>query len=332
MSTLAPVSVVSNAWTLVYDSTVSGDFVGSMSTPSSAGGSVIIASEKPPPGLFGTHFSNRLDVAAYAAKGDKIYARTTPGSGVVVLDSSLGVGAMRSGGDFVQENADWNATSGVAEILNKPETMPPTAHTHPISDVDGLKVALDAKYSTPAGKADQYLRGDGSLAPFPAIPAAQVSADWNASSGPSSILNKPTTFPPSAHTHAISEVSGLQSALSGKYDKPTGTASQYLRGDGTPAAFPAIPTVKRMETYSATTDANGLVSITYPTPFAVAPNVQPGPPPSADMSWVLVSSTATGCSLRLVQRATLTVLSLQVLAGTVTNVAGSPAKILVVEA
>ncbi len=51
-------------------------------------------------------------------------------------------------------------------------------------------------------------------------------------------------------TQAISTVSGLQSALdakaddadlAGKFDIPTGTTSQYIRGDGSRAAFPTIP-------------------------------------------------------------------------------------------
>lgn len=43
-----------------------------------------------------------------------------------------------------------------------------------------------------------------------------VNADWNATSGDAQILNKPSTFPPSSHTHEISNVNGLQSALNGK--------------------------------------------------------------------------------------------------------------------
>lgn len=51
-------------------------------------------------------------------------------------------------------------------------------------------------------------------------------------------------------TQAISTISGLQSALdakadnadlAGKFDIPTGTTSQYIRGDGSRAAFPTIP-------------------------------------------------------------------------------------------
>ena len=41
-----------------------------------------------------------------------------------------------------------------------------------------------------------------------------VQADWSATSGDTSeILNKPSSFPPSSHTHSIAQVSGLQSNL-----------------------------------------------------------------------------------------------------------------------
>ena len=43
-----------------------------------------------------------------------------------------------------------------------------------------------------------------------------VNADWNAISGDAQLLNKPSTFPPSAHTHLISEVVNLENELNGK--------------------------------------------------------------------------------------------------------------------
>lgn len=88
---------------------------------------------------------------------------------------------------------------------------------------------------------------------------------------------------------------------------------------------------KRMETYTGTTDAAGLLTVTYPTPFVTVPHVHPGPVPSSDMVWSMVSSTVNGFSIRLVQRATVTLLAVQVLLGTVTNVSGSAAQVLVVE-
>ena len=43
-----------------------------------------------------------------------------------------------------------------------------------------------------------------------------VNADWNAISGDAQILNKPASFPPSTHTHTISEVINLQNELNSK--------------------------------------------------------------------------------------------------------------------
>ena len=81
-----------------------------------------------------------------------------------------------------QVNADWNATSGLAQILNKP-----TLHA----------VATSGQYSDLSG--------------LPSIPAAQVQSDWNTSntSSVSFIQNKPTLF------------SGVYNDLTGKPTIPT---------------------------------------------------------------------------------------------------------------
>lgn len=61
-----------------------------------------------------------------------------------------------------QVNSDWNASSGVAQILNKPSlfsgswtdltnkptTFTPSAHTHPISDIVNLQTTLDTKITS----------------------------------------------------------------------------------------------------------------------------------------------------------------------------------------
>ena len=62
-----------------------------------------------------------------------------------------------------QVNSDWNAVSGVAQILNKPSLA---------------TVATSGSYND--------------LLNQPTIPAAQVNSDWNAISGVAQILNKPT--------------------------------------------------------------------------------------------------------------------------------------------
>ena len=78
-------------------------------------------------------------------------------------------------------NPDWNATTGLASILNKP-SLAPVALSGAFADLSGrpilAPVATSGLYSDISGK--------------PTIPAAQVSSDWSASSGIAQILNKPT--------------------------------------------------------------------------------------------------------------------------------------------
>ena len=70
-----------------------------------------------------------------------------------------------------QINADWNATSGVSEILNKP-------------DLSIYAESSDLATVATSGSYDDLLDK-------PVIPSAQVNADWDATSGVSAILNKP---------------------------------------------------------------------------------------------------------------------------------------------
>jgi len=158
-----------------------------------------------------------------------------------------------------QVNSDWNDTSGVAQILNKPTLA---------------TVATSGSYLDLSNK--------------PTIPAVQVNSDWNASSGVAQILNKPTI---PTTTSQISEASNLYftnarvlAAMAGLYEVPlsfntgltrstntitcntattsafgcltaadwntfngkqgaitTGTTSQYFRGDLSLATLPTIP-------------------------------------------------------------------------------------------
>jgi hypothetical protein len=293
------------------------------------------------------------------------------GSSIYVLSTNAAAGFLSAGdktkldgiatGAEVNVNADWTASSGDAQILNKPSTFAPSAHSHAISDVTNLQTTLDGKqasgsYATlvggtvpssqlpsyvddvlefanlagfpasgetgkiyvtvgtnktyrwsgsayveisaspgstdavPEGSTNLYhtsarasaaapvqsvagktgavtlAKGDvglgnvsntaqvtsvtgtapisssGGTTPAISIAAAttsaagsmssadktkldgiatgaevNVNADWNASSGDAQILNKPSTFAPSAHSHAISDVTNLQTTLDGKH-------------------------------------------------------------------------------------------------------------------
>lgn len=104
-----------------------------------------------------------------------------------------------------------------------------------------LTSGLAGKFNSPAGTTSQYLRGDGSTVTFPSIPAAQVNSDWNASSGVTQILNKPTLT-----TGTVTSVV-VGTGLSGGTITSTGTVS--------------MPNVGTASTYSGvTTDAQGRVS------------------------------------------------------------------------
>lgn len=70
-----------------------------------------------------------------------------------------------------QVNADWDATSGVAKILNKPD----------------LSVYAESSDLATVATSGDY----NDLQNRPSIPAAQVNADWDANSGVAQILNKP---------------------------------------------------------------------------------------------------------------------------------------------
>jgi hypothetical protein len=75
---------------------------------------------------------------------------------------TLNVTTCNGCGSLQQVNSDWNASSGVAQILNKPALA---------------TVATSGNYNDLSNK--------------PTIPAPQVNSDWNASSGVAQILNKP---------------------------------------------------------------------------------------------------------------------------------------------
>ena len=109
-----------------------------------------------------------------------------------------------------QVNSDWNSTSGVSEILNKPTLA---------------AVATSGDYDDLTNK--------------PTIPAAQVNSDWNSASGVSEILNKPT-LAAVATSGSYSDLSGTPTipvnsdfALSGLSDTDitTPTANQVLAYD-----------------------------------------------------------------------------------------------------
>ena len=105
-----------------------------------------------------------------------------------------------------QVNSDWEATSGVAEILNKPVEKVLVAGT-------GISITEDQNNITISGS------------------AAQVNADWNATSGVAEILNKPV-IPEGVPAYSTSDDSKVLGVVD---DQGTATLEWVAQSGGVPA-------------------------------------------------------------------------------------------------
>lgn len=152
-----------------------------------------------------------------------------------------------------QVNSDWNAQSGVAQILNKPSlsTVALTGSYNDLSNrptipapqvssdwnastgvaqilnkpVLGTMASEDASDYTPSSSLATVATSGSytDLSDRPTIPAAQVNSDWNAQSGVAQILNKPTL--------AAVATSGSYTDLSNKPSIPSNTRALLITYD-----------------------------------------------------------------------------------------------------
>lgn len=115
-----------------------------------------------------------------------------------------------------------NTKTGAVVLTNTDVGAAATNHTHVITDVTGLQTSLDSKATT-----------------------ASLSAYVTSSSLTTTLTGYATN-------------NALTNGLSGKYNTPTGTTLQYIRGDGSVATFPTIPTVPT--NVSAFTNDSGYIT------------------------------------------------------------------------
>lgn len=145
---------------------------------------------------------------------------------------------------YVKSAGDWGAGIDVggaadwSELTGKPTEFPPATHSHVISDVAGLQTALDGKQ--PAGSyasaTHSHVAADITDRATALVTSVngQTGAVTITSDAPASaweeIVNKPTTFPPSSHTHQVADVQNLQTILDGKADDSHGHAIADVSG------------------------------------------------------------------------------------------------------
>lgn len=135
-----------------------------------------------------------------------------------------------------QVNSDWNAVSGVQQILNKPSlfsgsygdltgvpsTFTPSSHTHAFSDLTSKPTSLS---------------GYGITDPVVLTSGSYNNPSWLTGLAYSKLSGVPSTFTPASHTHAWTDITGAPSFITGNQSI---TISGDISGTGTTSISTSI--------------------------------------------------------------------------------------------
>lgn len=221
------------------------------------------------------------ELATVARTGDYTDLIHTPSIPTATSDLTNDSGFITLSDVPAQVQTDWDATSGLGEILHKPDlsiyaesadlaTVATTGSYDDLLDKPSIPAAqVNADWDASSGVAEILNKpslatvattGDyDDLSNKPSIPAAQVNSDWNAVSGVAEILNKPTL--------ATVATSGSYNDLSNKPDLSVYAESADLATVATTGAYsdltgtPTIPTA----TSDLTNDSGFITSADLPT-------------------------------------------------------------------
>lgn len=227
-----------------------------------------------------------------ASEGADAYALIVSNSATwsTVPDTSLGNAAYTL---ITNNSATWE-TSNWSSITNKPTEFAPSSHFHHASSINagvldparmpvintsiqvisqgGLadltqeqqdSVVQGAIVTTTDGQRYVYVGGTKTIVGS-YIALADITPDWNV------ISNKPLSFAPSSHTHAISEVTGLQS-----------TVTWVAENSANPAIINYI-----FDNNAAAVNVNSKGSITIPSNFNIT-------------EWKIITDTASTTTITL---------------------------------
>jgi hypothetical protein len=141
----------------------------------------------------------------------------------------------------------------------------------------------------------------------------------------SDLVGKPTLF-----SGAYADLTGKPALFSGNYIDLTNKPTLFSGSYNDLSDKPTIPTVRRMETFSGVTDASGNFTVTYSSPFPLAPHVSPQLISATPSQVVrITSSTVNGFTVNVTNRASVTLLALEVLLAATTPVVGAAVSVTI---
>jgi hypothetical protein len=218
---------------------------------------------------------NEVDNVLYIGKGDDGAGNATSvvpvaGSGAFVdVSNAQTIAGAKTFSTVPKSSQD---AAGSTDLVRKSQFDTGLAgkanstHGHAISDVSGLLTALDGKADDSHTHTASEI-SDSSLAGRALLTAADAAAQRTSLGLGSAALDDSSAFAPASHGHAISDVTGLQTALNGKAP----LASPALSGAPT-APTPAendnstkIATTAYVQTEIAGLDAGDMHKATYDT-------------------------------------------------------------------
>jgi len=139
------------------------------------------------------------------------------------------------------------------------------------------------------------------------------------------LIGKPNLF-----SGNYSDLSGKPSLFSGAYADLTGKPTLFSGSYLDLTNKPTIPTVRRLETFNGSTDASGNFTATYSTPYTSVPDVQPQLTAGTPSQVVrITSNTVNGFTVNVTNRASVTLLAIEVLLAATTPVSGAAISVLV---
>ena len=145
-----------------------------------------------------------------------ITAATTSAAGSMSSSDKTKLDGIAAGAE-VNVNADWNAVSGDAQILNKPTIVSSVTGTAPIVSSGGTTPAISITAATTSAAGSMSSADKSKLDGIAAGAEVNVNADWNAVSGDAQILNKPT-IPSITQVTGKTVATGAWSLVSGVYE------------------------------------------------------------------------------------------------------------------